>query len=249
MNNLIFGRGNAKLDALEKLTGKPVYTFSLLSGWSCPFAEDCLSKVIIQDGKRKVKDGPKTEFRCFSASQEALFTPVYNSRKNNFDLLRSCENTEEMVELIAQGMEKHESDAIYRWHVGGDFFNEKYFLAFISTARNIRGAIFYAYTKSLPYWVKNRPLVRKTKNVLLTASYGGRYDNLIGRHKLRYAKVVYSKAEAKRLGLPIDHDDRHAALPKYKDQDFCLLLHGTQPKGTTASTALKKLKGVGSYSR
>ena len=61
--------------------------------------------------------------------------------------------------------------------------------------------------------------------------------------------MVYSEAEAVALGLAIDHDDSHAARPSLRDQDFALLIHGTQPKGTKASEALKRLKGKGSYSR
>ena len=72
---------------------------------------------------------------------------------------------------------------------------------------------------------------------------------MIAEHNLRSAKVVFSEAEAEKLGLDIDHDDSHAARPSLKDQDFALLLHGTQPKGTDAAEALKALKGKGSYSR
>ena len=85
--------------------------------------------------------------------------------------------------------------------------------------------------------------------LVLTASYGGRYDYMIDQFHLRSAKVVFSEAEADKLGLEIDHDDSHAARPSLKNQSFALLLHGTQPKGTSAATALKALKGVGSYSR
>ena len=47
---------------------------------------DCHFEV---DGKRRIKDGPDNEFRCFSASQEAQYTNVYNARKHNFDTLRN----------------------------------------------------------------------------------------------------------------------------------------------------------------
>ena len=91
-----FSKANAKIEALSKvpelakyLEGKrKVYSFDLLSGYSCPFADKCLSKATMIDGKRKIKDGPNTEFRCFSASQEVQYTNTYNSRKANFDALR-----------------------------------------------------------------------------------------------------------------------------------------------------------------
>ena len=68
--------------------GRKVYSLDLLSGYSCPFAEACLSKAVEVDGKRKIKDGPKNEFRCFSASQEVQYTNVYNLRKHNYYTLK-----------------------------------------------------------------------------------------------------------------------------------------------------------------
>ena len=72
---------------------------------------------------------------------------------------------------------------------------------------------------------------------------------MIAEHSLRSAKVVFSEPEAVELGLDIDHDDSHAARPSLKNQDFALLIHGTQPKGTEAAAALTALKGKGSYSK
>ena len=72
---------------------------------------------------------------------------------------------------------------------------------------------------------------------------------MIDQFNLRSAKVVFSVSEAAELGLEIDHDDSHAAKPTLRDNSFALLIHGTQPKGSAASVALKELKGQGSYSR
>ena len=95
----------------------------------------------------------------------------------------------------------------------------------------------------------NMEWIEQLENFILTASYGGRDDSLIEKHNLRYAKVVFSEAEAESLGLEIDHDDSHAADPHNQEKSFALLLHGTQPKDTEAAIALRKLKGKGSYSR
>ncbi len=51
--------------------------------------------------------------------------------------------------------------------------------------------------------------------------------------------MVYSEKESADLGLEIDHDDEHAAFGK---ENFALLIHGTQPKGSAASEALKEVK-------
>ena len=51
--------------------------------------------------------------------------------------------------------------------------------------------------------------------------------------------MVFSLEEAEQRGLQIDHNDSLAMTP---GPSFALLLHGTQPMGSVASKALKKLK-------
>jgi len=129
---------------------------------------------------------------------------------------------------------------IVRIHVAGDFFNKEYFRAWMRVASMNPTVLFYAYTKSLQYWIDNLGII--PDNLILTASSGGRDDNLISEHNLRETIVVYSVAEAIALGLDIDHDDSHAARPSLAKRDFALLIHGTQPKGSKAADALKILK-------
>ena len=251
---LKFSKANAKTQALandaelaEYLQGnRKIYSLDLLSGWSCPHAKDCLSKAIVQDnGKRKIKDGRHTQFRCFSASQEVQYTNVYNSRKHNFDMLRKL-SCGEMVDMINQSLPANAG--IVRIHVAGDFFSQQYMEAWYTVALLNPKILFYAYTKSLRFWlaINEFPVLH---NFVLTASYGGTHDHLIDEFNLRSTKVVFSEAKAEELGLAIDHDDTHAAKPSLRDDSFALLLHGTQPKDSEASKALKALKGKGSYSR
>ena len=252
---LKFSKANAKTQALandaelaEYLTDKrKIYSLDLLSGYSCPYAEKCLSKAVVQDnGKRKIKDGKFTEFRCFSASQEVQYTNVYNSRKHNFDLLRK-ENHEGMVKLINGSLP--ENAGIVRIHVAGDFFSLPYMHAWYVVALMNPNTLFYAYTKSTSWWVGGINEFPILHNFVLTASMGGTQDHVTENYGLRKAVVVFSEAEAAELGLEIDHDDSHAAKPSLRNQDFALLIHGTQPAGSKAAQALKELKGKGSYSR
>ena len=247
---LKFSKANAKTQALkqvpelQKFLGKrgrktaKVYSLDLLSGYSCPFAEKCLSRAIVMsNGKRIIKDGKNTEFRCFSASQEAQYTDTFNLRKHNFDALRYADN---MDLLLMNSLP--EDAGIVRIHVAGDFFSPEYMQAWWLTASENPNTLFYGYTKSLRYWnrvVNEMPIL---DNFVLTASYGGRDDFLVDQLGLRSVKVVYSEAEAEKLGLEIDHDDSHAARPSMRNQDFALLIHGTQPAGSEAATALKILK-------
>jgi hypothetical protein len=237
---LKFGKGNAKLDGYKK----PIHTFSLPAGFTCPGAKDCKSRAVIVNGKRQIKDGPDTVFRCFAASQEVVYTNTYNARKHNFDLLRVCKDTNEMAKLISDSLPKRAQ--IVRIHVSGDFFSQRYFDAWVKVATENPSVIFYAYTKSIPYVIARKGTI--PENFRITASFGGHHDMLIPASGLRTALVVYTVAQASGLGLDIDSDDSHAIGT---GGDFALLLHGTQPKGSEASKALVQLKkaGKGGYSK
>jgi hypothetical protein len=230
---LSFQKGNAKL-------GKNIFTFSIVSGYTCPFAKDCLAKVDRLTGK--LTDGPDTQFRCFSASQEALFPAVRKSRWNNFELIKEAIKNNVIVELILNSIPKKAT--IIRVHVAGDFYNQTYFNAWMEVAKKRSDIIFYAYTKSIGYWVNQ--LGNIPSNFKLNASYGGKQDALIEQYNLKYAKVVYSVEQAG--NLKIDHDDTSAYM---HDESFCLLIHNTQPKGSEASKALSKLRklGIGGYGK
>jgi hypothetical protein len=225
MQLLKFQQGNAKL-------GKNIFTFSLPAGHACPFANECLSKADKLTGK--LTDGPNTQFRCFAASAEAVYPNVRLARWHNFDLLKKL-STVEATNLILQSLPKKAN--IVRIHVSGDFFNEAYFLAWLQVAKLRPNVLFYAYTKSLIYWVnyiKDIPT-----NLVLNASEGGKLDAQILEHGLKFAKVVYSPEEAEKLGLSIDHTDEAAYKTK---ESFALLIHGQQPKGSKASQSIKDLK-------
>ena len=219
--------GNAKL---------PHYTvtFSLPSGYTCPGACDCLSRADRKLGT--ITDGPDTQFRCFSASQESAFKSVRVSRWANMDLLKARRTTAAIRDLI---LESIPSDTILiRIHVGGDFYSQAYFDAWIEVAQRMPDVIFYAYTKSLGLWVNRMEDI--PDNLRLVASRGGKFDKFIDEHDLPSATVVLHPKEAKKLGLPIDHDDSHA---RGEDRhSFALLIHGSQPAGSEASAALKRLK-------
>lgn len=253
---LKFSEANAKTKGLRDIpelakflaNRRKVYSFDLLSGWSCPGACDCLAKVHVGNGNRKLVDGPKTQFRCFSASQEVAYPNVYKLRKGNFDAIKQCRGKGQVAFILERFLPSNAG--IVRYHVGGDFFKLAYLQGAIMLAERRPDVLFYGYTKSLhflqeidmvsPCWGMIRP------NFLITTSVGGKYDPLIDELGIRTAKVVFSEAEARKLHLSIDHDDSHAARP---GGSFALLLHGVQPKGSEASKALVQLKGKGSYGK
>lgn len=196
---------------------------SLPSGWTCPFAKDCCSKCCPKTGKL-IQTGK--EFRCYSASEECAFPPVRETRWHNFNLLKG-RSTEEMVDIIKVSLPRA---LIVRLHVGGDFFSQSYFDAWLRVAKDRPQTLFYAYTKSLPFWVKR--LGRIPQNFRLIASYGGKRDELISKYNLRSSRVVFSKVEAKRLGLRIDTDD---TIAQKGEENFSTLVHGTGSVGSKQS--------------
>jgi hypothetical protein len=214
-----------------------VHTFSIPSGWTCPGAKECLARADKKTGK--IVDGKKQTFRCFSASTEAYLTSVRDSRWQNKKLLDKAKTKAGMVDLILKSIPRTAKKI--RIHVGGDFFSQAYFDAWVEVATIKEDIIFYAYTKSLNFWVKR--MVEIPFNMRLTASRGGKFDHFIDTYELKYAEVVFSPVEAKELKLKIDHDDSHAMSNKVKP--FALLLHGMQPQGSEASDAIKTMKKEG----
>jgi hypothetical protein len=226
---LKFGKGNAKLD-------KKIATFSLPAGFSCPSADICLSKAIKNEetGKVSIVDGPDIKFRCFAASQELVYPNVRLARHHNFDLLKGLRNESDMVLLISASLPTWAK--IVRVHVSGDYFNQKYFNAWMKVAQSKPEVTFYSYTKSINFWMKNREAV--PANFKLTASIGGKHDHLIAKYDLKFAEVL-SPEEAAVKGLEVDHTDEMAYSG---DKSFALLPHGMQPKGSYGSEVIKDMK-------
>lgn len=246
-----FSPANGKLSKLQKrlrlaqspwLSGRrKVYSFDLLAGWTCPQAKDCKSKVheyTKDNGKRglTVIDGKNCEFRCFMASAAARSNACYDLHKANTEAIQACTSAADMAELIESALPV--DCGVVRIHASGDFFNTKYLRAWLAVIKRNPDILFYCYTKSNGLFVG----LELPDNFSVTFSRGGRQDHLITEHGLRESVVVYSHAQAAELGLEIDSDDSHAALPEYRGQSFALLIHGVQPKGSEAGKAVYALR-------
>lgn len=222
---LKIGFGNSKLS-------KTTATFSIPAGWTCPFANECLSKADKLTGK--IQDGPNCKYRCYAASQECTYPTVRNARWYNFNLLNKCKSTVQMVNLIIDSLPRNGDYDKIRIHTSGDFFNEKYFLAWLNTSILKPEKIFYGYTKAIPFVIKYKNDM--PPNFRLTCSFGGTHDHLISKHNLKSVKVVFSMDEAKSSGLEIDHDDSHAY--SNNNESYVVYLHGVQPAKSFASKSM-----------
>ena len=240
MDKLKFGDPNAKLKKMIKKVGLVLKTFTLPAGHTCPAAKDCFSRADRETGK--VTDGPDTVFRCFMASAEARSPSLRKLVWHNLELIKEAlkrdaqagfENMPHTSQLINKSLP--EKFDVMRVHVGGDYFSRQYLMAWIEVAKLNPDKVFYSYSKSL-HLFKQFAL---PENLVLTASRGGKHDDLIDLHGWKEALVVYSEEEAAERGLEIDHDDTHAA---FGEDNFALLIHGTQPAGSMASQALQAIK-------
>lgn len=219
-----YSSANRKLEKLAAAAGvklSNVYSFNLPAGHSCPFARDCKATADRHTGK--ITDGTFSKFRCYAASLEAVYSNVRTMYWKNFDTLRTMDTADEMAAALLSAMPK--KARVIRIHTAGDFFNIRYFRAWLKVASMRPDVTFYAYTKSLAYWIEE--LGNIPANMRLTASKGSANSELIEKHGLRFSQVVSSEEEAAALGLPVDVDDTHAF---FNTESFALVIHGTQPK-------------------
>lgn len=249
MELLKFSNDNAKFEATaewyEEEHGCPLHLWGFSQpagrGHSCPYAKDCDSKADRYTGK--ITDGLMSKFRCWEATSESYQKGMRAQSWYNLDLLRPIRTAEGQYDLIQRSLEELPRNVnAFRIHVGGDFWHQRYFDAWLRVAEANQQIQFYAYTKSLPYWVARLGYI--PSNLELNASVGGTEDHLIDEYKLKYAMVVMSLQQALDLKLEIDIDERHAM---FSGPPFGQLLHGTQPAGSEASKALSILKATGEY--
>lgn len=235
---LKFGHGNAKLP-------NTTMTFALPAGFTCPGALHCLSKADPETGA--ITDGPHTLFRCSAASEETR-PSVRKARHRNWSLLRGL-NTGAMAALFDLSLraQRRTYTERVRWFTSGDCYSANLRDALIETAQRHGDLLFYLYSKNLPLWLDRGAPLPLPDNLVLTASWGGRYDFLLADGLFdRTARVVNSQEEAYALGLPLDFTDSLAyqATPIH----FAHLVHGTQPKGSAAGKAIQQRRAAGQFS-
>jgi hypothetical protein len=235
---LRFGHGNAKLP-------NTTMTFALPAGHTCPGALLCLSKADPDTGK--ITDGPRTQFRCSAASEETR-PSVRDSRWRNFRRLAGL-NTAGMVELLDLSVRANRLTYTerVRWFTSGDCYSAPLRDALIEVARRQSNLLFYLYSKNLPIWLDNGRLLPLPDNLIMTASWGGRYDFLLEEGLFpRTARVVNTEDKAYTLGLPLDFTDAYAYQPT--PTHFAHLVHGTQPAGSEAGNAIRHRRKAGKFS-
>jgi hypothetical protein len=193
-----FTKGNAYL------FDPNIWCWNLPSGFTCPGAKACLAYANKDTGK--ITLGKHNEFKCYSAVTER-FPAVRAKSWANRDLVFGLDPIS-VANAITALMPANAK--LIRIHAAGDFFSQEYFDGWLEACRRKPHVKFWAFTKSLPFWIARIDQI--PPNLNLTASIGGKHDGLVAEHRLRYARVVYSPAEAEALALEIDSGDRLAAF-------------------------------------
>jgi hypothetical protein len=231
-DKIIGKRGECFLTFADKNTKLDHPLFSLPAGHTCPYAEYC--KTLVPRDREKthntlIKD--YGELRCYAANAETQYPATQASRWRNKDLLDLYPGVDGKAKLIINSIAFYEyvkePMTLLRVHESGDFYHLDYFDAWLKVAKFRPDILFYAYTKSLPFWIQRQKEI--PPNFKFVASYGGQYDEYITKYKLRYAKVFDTYEELLSSGLELNIDD---TLAYNTDANFALLLHGTQKKGT-----------------
>ena len=231
---------------------KGIWHYSLPSGYSCPGAKNCYTKADRETGKitdLQTPDADGVIYRCYAAMDEARRPNVRALRWDNFDLLKSKKSTAEKTKLIVESVKAVglNRGGTLRVHIGGDYYSQSYFNAWMKAASYFPNIVFYSYTKSIKFLLEYITAVGGLpSNFVFTCSTGGKYDSLIPSTMVKSVKVFFSQDEADALGLEIDHTDDLAISGA---DDFALLIHGSQPAGSKASKALSanRKKGFTGY--
>lgn len=179
-----------------------VYEWNLPTGSSCPFAKECRVSVDRMTGKFNITRG---EYKCYAAAAER-FPGVREYRWKNY------EGT-----LKGEMPDMPKGCRAIRIHAAGDFYNQIYFDAWLEYARAYPNVEMWAYTKSIAYWV-NR-IDKIPDNLTLTASYGGRQDEMIAPHNLKNV-MIYPSRMLVPTDRPIDTNDDYARM---KGVNFALV--------------------------
>ena len=164
---------NAKMKKTSKENKAKIFNFSIpayktRSGKTvCPFAKDCIKYCYAQKGN----------YTRFPKIQDLMEQKYKISKTNNF------------IPLINEEIQKKKATHI-RIHDSGDFYSIAYLNKWVSIAKANTDVIFYAYTKSIKFFVNGLLL---PKNMKIIFSEGSKTDDLININKHRHARIFKSK--------------------------------------------------------
>jgi len=160
---------NAKLKKTSKLNKTKIFNFSIpayktKSGKiTCPFADSCVKYCYAQKGN----------YTRFPKIGQLMEEKYKISKTNNF------------IPLMNEEIQKKKATHI-RIHDSGDFYSIAYLLKWVQIANDNKDVIFYAYTKSIPFF---KGCINIPSNLKIIFSEGSKTDDLINTAKDRHARI------------------------------------------------------------
>jgi len=164
---------NAKMKKTSKENKAKIFNFSIPAyktkegKITCPFADSCVKYCYAQKGN----------YTRFPKIQE-LMEQKYKISK-----------TTEFIPLMNEEIRKKKATHV-RIHDSGDFYSPQYLNKWVDIATQNTDVIFYAYTKSIKFFINGLKL---PKNLKIIFSEGSKADNLINTAKDRHARIFKSK--------------------------------------------------------
>ena len=163
---------NSKLKKTSIENNMRVLNFSLpayktITGKTvCPFAKDCVKYCYAQKGNYK-------------------YPSVIKGLNNRYELSKTTYFVPKMNATIILERPTH-----VRIHDSGDFYSVAYLKKWVTIANDNKEVIFYAYTKSIKFFING---IKLPKNLKIIFSEGSKTDNLINVNKHRHARIFKSK--------------------------------------------------------
>mgnify|MGYP001582905734 CR=1 FL=1 len=139
----------------------------------CPFAKDCVKYCYAQKGNYK-------------------YPSVIKGLNNRYELSKTADFVPKMNATIILERPTH-----VRIHDSGDFYSPTYLQKWVTIANDNKEVIFYAYTKSIKFFVDGLTL---PKNMKIIFSEGSKTDNLINVNKHRHARIFKTVEELNASG-------------------------------------------------
>ena len=170
---------NSKLKKTSIENNARVLNFSLpayktITGKTvCPFAKDCIKYCYAQKGNYK-------------------YPSVIKGLNNRYKLSQTNEFVPQMNATIILERPTH-----VRIHDSGDFYSIAYLNKWVTIAKQNKDIIFYAYTKSIKFFVNGLLL---PKNMKIIFSEGSKTDDLINTSKHRHARIFKTVEELNASG-------------------------------------------------
>lgn len=168
---------NSKLKKTSKLNNKRVFNFGIIANISlegkktCPFAKGCLG----------------ADYKCYAQKGAYSWPSVKNAYNKRYELTRRGD----FVAIMNGSIKKKKVDVL-RLHDSGDFYSPAYLDKWVQIAKDNQDVIFYAYTKSIPFFKpskKSSTTFLLPKNLIVIFSEGSSRDDLINTDQDRHSRI------------------------------------------------------------